>query len=1161
MFRFFFIISFLFFAKAASAQNLSSNYRSYALFLSQDTIQLDSLSVLAETFSIKLINAEDTGQLNYTLDAFTAQLIIPIELLGQEVLVSYRTYPFLFTKKYFSKSYEKYKTETENTGFLISSAAGINKFTSTSGLIDFGTLDYNGNLSRGVGFGNAQSLNVNSSFNIQLAGMITDDIEVKAAITDNSIPIQPEGNTAQLQEFDKVFIQLRKDQHYLTVGDFDLVSPPSYFMKFQRNMQGASYKGLQEIEDKGIASGMASFAISRGKFVINNITAQEGNQGPYRLKGPNGETFIIVLGGSERVFINGVQQARGGNNDYVIDYNVGEITFTPNKMITQDMRIRVEFEYADRYYLRSLYHVNGGFEQEKFKIEANFFSQQDAKSQSLNQDLNDDRILILENAGDDLSNALASGINQVDFDAGRVLYEQKDTVINGVIDTFYVYSNDETKVLYSLTFSLIGSGLGGYEPVNSVANGRVFEYRGPGIGSYLPVIQLIAPQKQQLATTRFTYKANTNTNVGVELALSTNDLNSFSELDKQDNLGMGLNLFYDQKLKLKSDSLKTLQFDANYEFKQADFKPLERYRAVEFNRNFNFVDQENVHEHLATLSFVFTKMNKGSVSYRLSYLNRDTIYQGFENDVQTNYVHSGFENRNGFKYLYAKNGDLETQFMRPSFLLSKSYKKLKDWKTGITLNNEINKTTNLLTDSLNASSFLWQEYGVFIQNPDSARNQYSLSYKLRYQHIAKGKSFDKAYLKAQNVEFKGRFLSKRNHTINWNLSYRNLQQDTLFVANSDLEHFYLGRIDYGFTALKGAIRGSSLYEIGAGREQKIQYNYLENPNGQGSYAWSDINENGVQEINEFYVSTFNNENRFIRIFTNSLEFQPVNSTRFNQSLNLNPKAIWYNEKGIKDLIARFSTTTALQFNKKVFASKNIAVGDVLSPFELRLADSLLVATSTSVRNIIFFNRTDTKYGMDYTYQFSESKTLLTSGFERRKYILNTFNLRWNFINNFTINGNYTTGFKQNDSDFYFDRRYEYIINEAGGDLTWLFKSALRIELGYQYGFRSNPLPVTGGQFAVTNKVMTTIKYARPNNYSITGQFVFTSVGYNDDSFKNQQLEFDLLQGLQEGNNYVWNLAVDKTFAKLLQVSFQYDGRKTGNSQIVHGGRMQVRAIF
>jgi hypothetical protein len=1129
--------------------------------IEQDTISLDSLSIVEETFSINDLNGAVIDKEAYAIDIYSAQLIISEDLIGKTLLISYRTYPYLFTKRYFSKSFTEYKSETESTGFIISSASSENRFTPSTGLIDFGSLDYNGNLSRGVGFGNAQSLNVNSSFNIQLSGMITDDIEVKAAITDNSIPIQPEGNTAQLQEFDKVFIQLRKDQHYLTVGDFDLSSPQGYFMKFQRNMQGVSYHGQQQISDKGVASGMASFAISRGKFVINNITAQEGNQGPYRLRGPNGETFIIVLGGSERVFINGVQQARGDNNDYVIDYNVGEIIFTPNKMITQDMRIRVEFEYADRYYLRSLYHVNGGFEHEKFKIEANLFSQQDAKNQSLNQDLNEDRILILENAGDNLNNALATGINQVDFDASRVLYERRDTVFNGLIDTFYVYSSNEELVLYSLTFSQVGLGIGSYEPVSSVANGRVFEYQGIGNGSFLPVIQLIAPEQQQLVSSRFTYKANKQTNIGIEMALSNNDLNSFSELDKADNIGVGLNLFYDQKLKLKSDSTKTLQFDVNYEFKQDDFRPLERYRAVEFNRNFNFTDQENINEHLATAGFTFTKLNKGSVSYRLTYLDRDTIYQGFENDLQTNYRHNGFESTNSIKYLYAKSGDLESQFIRPSLLLSKSFEQVENWRIGLTVNNEINMTKNLVTDSLTNNSFLWQEYGVFIQNPDSARNLYSLSYKLRYQHLAKGESFDKAYLRAQNVEFKGRFLAKKNQTINWNLIYRNLQQDTLFTSDSDLEHFYLGRIDYGFAAFKGAIRGNTLYEIGAGREQEIQYNYIEDPNGQGSYAWSDINENGVQEINEFYVSAFANENRFIRIFTNSLEFRPVNSTRFNQTLNLNPKAVWFNEKGIKSLIARFSSTTALQFNKKIFASKEIKIGDVVSPFEFNLPDSLMVSSSTSIRNVIFFNRTDTKYGFDYTYQFSNSKTLLTSGFERRKFILNTFNLRWNFIKNFTLNANYATGFKQNDSDFFFDRRYEYILNETGGDITWLFKNMLRIELAYQYGFRSNPLLVNGGQFAVTNEAVTTIKYAKPNNYSITSQFAYTSVGYNDDSFNNQQLEFDLLQGLQEGNNFVWNLGIDKTFAKLLQVSAQYDGRKTGEARIVHGGRMQVRAIF
>lgn len=1151
-------ILFIFFAGFGQAQNLS-NYRSFTVEINEDTLRLDSLSILEESFALKDLNNNLVSATKYTLDPISARLIVAPELKGKSYTASYRTYPFLFSKRYANKSYTQYKQQTQQNGFLISSAQTRNT-TPTTSLIDFGSLDYNGNLSRGFGFGNAQSLNVNSSFNIQLAGMITEDIEVKAAITDNNIPIQPEGNTAQLQEFDRVFIQLRKDQHYLTVGDFDLRSSSTYFMKFQRNMQGASYHGEQKIEDWGKASGKASFAISRGKFVINNIIAQEGNQGPYRLTGPNGETFIIVLGGSERVFINGVLQARGDNNDYTIDYNVGEIVFTPNKMITQDMRIRVEFEYADRYYLRSLYHLNGGFEHEQFIAEVNFFSQQDAKNQSLNQDLNNERILALENAGDDIRSAQASGANLTDFDASRVLYEKRDTIIGGVVDTFYVYSTNENAELYALSFSFIGSGLGSYEPINSVANGRVYAYRGPNLGSFLPVIQLIAPEKQQLFNTRFTYKINDQAQAGVEFSLSNTDLNSFSELDKEDNLGYGLNLFFNQEQRLKKDSTKSISFSGNYEFKQENFSPLERYRAVEFNRNFSFNDNLEVQEHLATMGFGF-QSQKGLFNYQVSYLNRDSVYQGVENNIQSNILHKGWQNTNAISYLYAKSFDTETHFVRPNVLLAKSFESLSNWKAGITVNNEINRAQNLLSDSLLNSSFLWQEYGVFLQNPDSARNQYSLSYKLRYQHLAEGDKFDKAYLRAQNVEFKGRFLSKKSQTINWNLIYRNLQQDTLFTADSDLEHFYLGRVDYGFVAYKGAVRGNILYEIGAGREQEVQYNYIEDPNGQGSYAWEDINENGIQEINEFYVSAFFNENRFIRIFTNSLEFRPVNNTRFNQSLSLNPKAVWFSTNGVKKFIARFSSNTSLQFNKKVFAAKSVSVGNVISPFELNLADSLLVSSSTNIRNVIFYNRTDTKYGFDYTYQFNNSKALLTSGFERRKFILNTFNLRWNFIKNFTLNANYSTGFKQNDSDFFFDRRYEYIINETGGNITWLFKQALRIEVAYEYGFKSNPLPTTGGQFSVSNEISTRVKYAKPNNYSVTGEFAYTSVGYNDDSFQNEQLQFDILQGLQEGNNFVWNIGIDKTFAKLLQVSAQYDGRKIGEGNLVHGGRMQVRAIF
>ena len=62
-------------------------------------------------------------------------------------------------------------------------------------------------------------------------------------------------------------------------------------------------------------------------------------------------------------------------------------------------------------------------------------------------------------------------------------------------------------------------------------------------------------------------------------------------------------------------------------------------------------------------------------------------------------------------------------------------------------------------------------------------------------------------------------------------------------------------------------------------------------------------------------------------------------------------------------------------------------------------------------------------------------------------------------------------------------------------------------------------------------------------------------------FQNEQLEIDMLQNLQNGNNYIWTVSFDKTIAKNFQISIVYDGRKTGLSKIIHTGRAQVRALF
>ena len=1161
--RVFYTLFILSFTIICNAQNLS-NYHTKIFEIKTDTLVLDSLSIIKKTVVVSS-KGEIISSAKYIINDIDALLIWKEKPEVDSVSIFYRSYDYRFNKRVFTNDYNKFKNYSDSTGFLINST-NYRDAIKTNSLVDFGKLTYDGDFSRGVSFGNGQDLNLNSSFNLQLAGMLAKDIEIQAAITDNNIPIQPEGNTAQIQDFDKIYIQLKYKNNYLKVGDLDIKSPSSYFMKFNKSLQGISYWGEQKINENYTTNSMASVAVSKGNYATNELEAQEGNQGPYKLKGSNGEVFIIVISGSEQVFINGEKLKRGASNDYVIDYNLGEISFTTKRMITKDLRIKVEFEYADKNYLRFLYHVNAGIKNKIWSINANFYSEQDMKNQSINQDLSDEKKLLLSQIGDSIDNAFFTGANQVEFSNNRVLYEKVDTVINLIPTSFYVYSTDSTKDLYSLNFSYIGEGKGNYTPIQSVANGRVFEWQaqddfGNLQGSYLPIVLLITPKTKQLFTANFNLKPTQNTLISTEFALSNVDLNTFSKIDDNDDKGVGINIEIVDK-RIFKDTIKQFLTRANYEFKQNNFIPLERYRNIEFQRNWNLENQNvNANEHLGFIEAKYLNTKKGDLTYRLSFLNKDTIYNGFENNLSSTFKDKNWLFSTNNKWLISNSTIQKTSFIRPQIAVSKSFKKLKHWSIGLNAFNEINMIKHAKSDTLKNNSFWWEDYTATISNSDSSKNKYKFVYNLRLEHLPNKTKFDDFYIMANTFSFLGEILAKKHHKITWDLTYRNLQQDTLLKKNDELVHFYLGRVSYKFLFLKGVFRGNTLYEIGSGREQKIQYNYLESPDGQGSYAWQDINDNGIQELNEFYVSSFPNENKYLRIITNSLEFQAVNTTRFNQTLNISPKAIWFNKKGVKGFVAKFSNQTSIVLNKKIFAEKNVSFSNIVNPISINSKDTLLVSNSNIIRNTLFFNRGNTIYSFDYKFKYNKGTTLLTSGFEKRKLITNSLKARWNINKSFTWISVYTNGYKQNDSDFYFNRKYAFMMNEIESNFKWLYKSSFRVGVRYKYAFRSNPMKLRGGQFAVINEAGLETKFTKAGNFNIIANFTYSSVAYNDSTFKNEQLQIDILQGLQNGNNFLWSVSFDKTIAKNFQISLIYDGRKTGNVKIIHTGRAQVRALF
>src|SRR5690606_37557095 len=122
------------------------------------------------------------------------------------------------------------------------------------------------------------------------------------SISDHNLPIQADGYTQTLDEFDKIYIQLNiKDRTLLRAGHLDLDDTKTYFGKYQRRSMGLQFQTTLGQDNKTFID--VSAGVARSEFHRIRFQGIEGNQGPYRSTGKNGEQFITIISGSEQVFI------------------------------------------------------------------------------------------------------------------------------------------------------------------------------------------------------------------------------------------------------------------------------------------------------------------------------------------------------------------------------------------------------------------------------------------------------------------------------------------------------------------------------------------------------------------------------------------------------------------------------------------------------------------------------------------------------------------------------------------------------------------------------------------------------------------------------------------------------------------------------------------
>jgi hypothetical protein len=1122
-----------------------------------DTVFIDSVSLAIGSFSIQGIDPSD-----YIINPVTAQLYWNKKPRADSALVRYRVLPLSLNKVY---SHKLRKIVDSNYVFSSGYYSGQNK---NGEFVKYDPIEYNGSYGRGISLGNNQDVVLNSNFNLQVNGYIMDSIKVEAAITDNTIPFQPEGNTSTLQEFDQLSIRLSKGKKSLLLGDYSIERPNSYFINFNKRVQGIFYQTEDKFSKNISNKAGFSASMAKGEFARNIIAGSEGNQGPYRLTGNNGEQLFIVLAGTEKVYVDNILQERGENADYIINYNTNEIRFMPRRLITQNSRIQVEFEYRSNNYLNSLFYVYDELSiGKKWKVRLNAYSNQDAKNQPYQQNLTGDQKRFLAGIGDSIQNAYIPNISRDTLSASKILYRIADTIVGSIhFDSVYVYSTNATIPLYSVSFSYVGSGKGNYIISTNNTNGRAYQWIAPvaGIpqGDYSALSLIITPKMQQMFTLASTYQIDSFKKLNVELASSNKDPNLFSSKDNNDHWGLASKVIYDEKRFFgKKDSANqkrwTMDNSLSYEYVQSKFQAIAPYRAVEFGRDWNVpLSGASPDENWATISSKLHNQIFGTADYSFSYYSRGTFFTGYRNSFGYNYNRNNLNTGFGLSLMSSSDTSVRSQYLKPNVFLEYSFKRILKSVIGASYSAEHNEQHYAHNDSLAASSFYFDIRSLYLRSIEQKKYRVSLTYYKRQDYAA----FEHAFQlqnHSNNLELKLGLSQWKNHNITFTGTYRQLTLDNTTVLNPKPEESLLGRLEYNGSIWHRVFSFSTLYEFGSGQEQKRSYTYVQVPAGQGVYNWIDYNNDGVQQLNEFVIALYPDQKLFIKIFTPTDEYNKVNNVSLNQTINFEPSNIWgtKNKNGFAQLAAKVSDQFSLQVVNKILSDAGFGV---YNPIGQSYSDTSIIVSNQSINNTFYFNRSSSHWGLDYNFLKNVSKQLLTYGVTSTSTSQNLVKLRTALSKSitFTLSGKY--GERGNQSGIADGSSYYQKFWSGEPALIWMSRSVLRLTTSLKYEQRNNAAKY-GGEDAKISSANIDARYSKTSTGIIQLRFTYSNIEYN--GLITAPVSYVMLDGLKTGNNFLWYLNWQRRVSKGIEMSIEYEGRKSGSDKVINTGRMSLKAIL
>ncbi|MFO7810625.1 MAG: hypothetical protein R6V47_04570 [Candidatus Delongbacteria bacterium] len=360
-------------------------------------------------------------------------------------------------------------------------------------------LNRKGVIYRGVEINANSGAGIVSGLNLELNGMIYEDIEVSAYISDDRMALSQSGSTKEISDLEKIHIEFKHPVFMTRFGDYSYDYMSGEFGNINKEFAGVYIGGRNaKIAPEAFVS------TENSEYRSVELMGIEGVSGPYVISENN--TRMNVISGSETVYLNGKKLKRG--SEYFFDHINSELYFKQNIPVSEGDRIIVDIRAAKESYKRIAYgtalknRMFGG----KLDLDIQYFREADEEAEPVLFELTGEIKDQMSEAGE-VEEVSISGAT---FKEGEGDYDM-------LSDSTFVYAG-QGEGDYDVRFSFCKDGGDYYIDYDSLGT-VFFVYDGVNGGDYSPEIVVKTPGSYSRIHSRISYN-NENFNYSSETVFS-----------------------------------------------------------------------------------------------------------------------------------------------------------------------------------------------------------------------------------------------------------------------------------------------------------------------------------------------------------------------------------------------------------------------------------------------------------------------------------------------------------------------------------------------------------------------------------------------------------------------------------------------------------------